>query len=240
MILTRYLALLCVVVSAVGLSPRFSSHVRHESRRALPASWTPLRRADSDLVLPLRIGLAQPNLDDIERMLLDVSHPDSPNYGNHWSAAKVAATFRASPEAVSTVTEWLAAEGIHSSRVRLTNAGNWLEADVTISEAEELLKTEYYLYGHGPSGAEHIACESAYHLPEHVSKHVDLVTPTLHFDVKVKRDRPSLKRSQTPSAKPGQPGFGPVSPKTTGTIKVCRQLSFSLPLLITVFTEHYR
>ncbi|KAF7800219.1 hypothetical protein EIP86_011466 [Pleurotus ostreatoroseus] len=220
MIPTRILALLCAVVSVAGLSPRFSPHVRHESRRALPASWTPLRRADSDLVLPLRIGLVQPQLDDIERMLLDVSDPESPNYGNHWSAAKIATTFRASPEAVNTVKEWLVTEGVHPSKIRLTSAGNWIEANVTISEAEDLLKTEYYLYGHELSGTEHVACGSAYHLPEHVSKHVDLVTPTLHFDVKVKRrSSDPAKRSLTPSVKPGQPGFGPVVPKTTGTIK---------------------
>lgn len=223
---TRSLTLLGLTVSAWGLSPRLSPHVRHESRRSLPNDWAPVRRAPSDVVLPLRIGLVQPNLDNIESFLLDVSHPDSPNYGNHWSAAKVASTFRPSAESVDTVKFWLNSGGIDLSRIRLSAGGNWLEANLTIAEAEELLKTEYYVYGHEPSGTEHIACGSAYHLPEHVSKHVDLITPTLHFDVKVKRDRSVLrKRSNGSSIKPGQPGFGgPVSPKTGGKIQVSQSL----------------
>ncbi|KAF7800223.1 hypothetical protein EIP86_011470 [Pleurotus ostreatoroseus] len=169
----------------------------------------------------MRIGLAQPGIDDIEAMLMDVSHPESPNYGKHWSAEKVAETFRPSPESVDTVREWLITEGIHPSRIRLSKGGNWIETDVSVSEAEDLLKTEYYLYGHGLSGSKHIGCNEAYHLPEHVAKHVELITPTLHFDVKFKRDRATFtKRSLTPVAKPGQPGFvSPVSPKTVGKIE---------------------
>lgn len=103
----------------------------------------------------------------------------------------------------------------------MTSGGNWLEANVTISEAEELLQTDYYVYSHEPSGTEHIACGTAYHLPEHVAKHVDLVTPTLHFDVRVKGDHSTFrKRAGTPNTKAGQPGLGPVSPMTTGSIQV--------------------
>ncbi|KAF7800220.1 hypothetical protein EIP86_011467 [Pleurotus ostreatoroseus] len=168
----------------------------------------------------MRIGLAQPNINDIEAMLMDVSHPNSPNYGKHWSAEKVAETFRASSESIDTVLEWLVTEGIHPSRTRLSKGGNWIEADVSVSEAEDLLKTKYYVYGHGPSGYRHIGCDEAYHLPEHVAEHVELVTPTLHFDVKFKRDRATFtKRSLGHTAKLGPPGFsGPVSPKTAGKI----------------------
>ena len=218
--LTRSLTLLSLAVAALSLPSALSPRVRHESRRSLPHDWAPQRRAAPNLILPLRIGLVQSNLDDIESLLLDVSHPESPNYGNHWSAAKVAETFRPSAEAVSTVKLWLVDEGIHPSRIRLSNGGNWIEANVSVSEAENLLQTEYYLYGHEPSGSKHIGCGSAYHVPEHVSKHVDLITPTLHFDTKYNRDGPAKFQKRQQIAKPGTPGFGPVSPKTTGTIKV--------------------
>ncbi|KAI0833697.1 subtilisin-like protein [Trametes gibbosa] len=197
--------------TAAALSPRVSPHVRHESRRSLPRGWTPVRRAERDSVIPLRIGLAQSNLETLEEYLLDVSHPESPNYGNHWTPAKVAQTFRPSPDAVDTVRSWLVGNGIHAARVRLNPSGGWLTANITVAEAEQLLATEYYVYEHEESGHKQVGCESAYHLPEHVAKHVELVTPTLHFDAKVK------KRSS--KIKVGNPGAGPVTPKTTGKIQ---------------------
>ena len=150
---------------------------------------------------------------------MDVSHPESPNYGAHWTAAKVAQTFRPSAESVQTVRAWLAQNGIAPERVRLNGSGGWLTADVTVAEAEALLGTEYHVYAH-EDGAESVGCDKAYHLPEHVSKHVDLVTPTVHFDAKVRREAPAaLEKRKIPNV--GAPGFGPVNPKTTGTIKVC-------------------
>ncbi|KAF7792186.1 hypothetical protein EIP86_003218 [Pleurotus ostreatoroseus] len=213
--LTRHLVLLAFAVTAWGLVPQLSPHVRHESRRSLPAEWFPVRRAEPDFVLPLRIGLIQPNLNDIESMLLDISHPDSPNYGNHWSAAKVAATFRAPEESVRTVKEWLTGQGVETANMRLSKAGNWIEADMSVAQAEALLKTEYHVYEHESTGTEHVACGSAYHLPEHVSKHVDLVTPTLHFDVKLRGRSGFVKRD----SKPGEAGLGPVPLKTGGKLE---------------------
>lgn len=219
--LTPAFAILALTYSCLA-APSVSELVRHESRRSLPLDWEPSYRAPADFVLPLRVALTQPNLDNIESLLLDVSHPESPNYGQHWSAAKVAEMFRPTSESISTVMEWLLSEGIDGSRIRLSKSGGWIEANVTVSEAELLLSTEYHVYNHGPTDTKHIACDSAYHLPEHVSKHVDIVTPTLHFDVKVKRGVEQGKRFDNNAVRPGDPGFGPVVPKTVGSIKVRR------------------
>ncbi|KAH9950626.1 subtilisin-like protein [Amylocystis lapponica] len=169
------------------LSPR----VVHESRSPVPG-WVPIRRAEPDALLPLRLGLAQSNLDKLDDFLLDVSHPASPNYAKHWSAAKVAETFRASTDTVDTVRTWLHDSGIDAPRVKLSPSGVWLSADVTIAEAERLLGTEYYVYQRD-DGDERVACSDKYHLPEHVSNHVELVTPTFNFDRAVGRRSPSRR-----------------------------------------------
>lgn len=218
MLLTQSFTLLALVFSALGAT--FSPHVRHETRSSIPAGWAPIQRAPSAMVVPLRVGLVQPNIESIEEYLMDVSHPESPNYGNHWSAAKVASTFRPSAASIDTVRNWLITEGIEPSRIKVSPAGSWIQVNVTIAEAEGLLKTEYHVYGHDSTGAEHIACHGGYHLPEHVSKHVELVTPTLHFDVNLKRNGPAPMVSK-PGLKPGEPGFsGPVLPITQGPIHV--------------------
>ncbi|EMD32917.1 hypothetical protein CERSUDRAFT_98929 [Gelatoporia subvermispora B] len=145
------------------------------------------RRAEPGALLPLRIALKQNNLDNLEEFLLDVSHPASPNYGKYWTPAKVAQSFRPSSEAVDTVRMWLIDSGLEPAKIALSPTGGWIHATVTVSEAESLLGTEYYVYHSKRGDEQHIACEGTYHLPEHVSKHVDIVTPTLHFDAKVKR-----------------------------------------------------
>ncbi|KAH9933251.1 subtilisin-like protein [Epithele typhae] len=174
----RVLVALALAASALAASPS-SPRVAHESRAAPPRGWAPAA-------------------------LLTVSHPSSPDYGAHWSPARVAETFRPTPEAAATVRAWLADAGVAGAR--LSRSGGWVEADVSVAEAEALLGTEYFVYRHA-DGREQLACEGRYHLPEDVAAHVDL--PVVH-----RRDKAS-KASQV-----GQPGFGPVSPKTTGTISV--------------------
>ncbi|KAI0370826.1 subtilisin-like protein [Pilatotrama ljubarskyi] len=176
-------------VASLALAARTPvRRVAHETRRSLPAGWTPVRRAEPDRVLPLSVGLVQNNLESLEAYLMDVSHPDSPNYSKHWTPAEVADAFRPSQEAVETVHMWLVEDGrIGADRIKLSKSGSWLLANVTAEEAEQLLGTEYYVYEHAEDGREHLACHQKYHVPEHVSKHVDLITPTLHFDTKVQR-----------------------------------------------------
>ncbi|KAI9066070.1 subtilisin-like protein [Trametes sanguinea] len=215
--------LLLAVVLGLTSTAAFASplvrRVAHERRNVAPRGWNPVRRADSDFVIPLRIGLSQSNMHSLEDFLLDVSHPESPNYGNHWSPAKVAETFKPSTESVSTVRGWLVDSGIGADRMRLNPSGAWLVANVTVAEAEELLGTTYYVYEHADTGHKQLGCEEAYHLPEHVSPHVELITPTLHFDAKVKRRSGVPVEKRSVKSKVGNPGSGPVSPKTTGTIK---------------------
>ncbi|KAF8963500.1 peptidase S8/S53 domain-containing protein [Flammula alnicola] len=188
-----------------------ASYVLHEKRSQIPAGWSFVRRYEASEVLPLRLGLRQSNMDRLEEMLMDVSHPESPNYGNHWSPAQVAKTFAPSKETVDTVRTWLVDAGFDESRMKVSPTKTWIQVNMTVEEAERLLQTEYNVYSHN-GGDQHVACDS-YHLPEHVSPHVEIVTPSIHFDAVLR------KRGGTsvPAKKIGLPGIG-ITPKTTGTI----------------------
>ncbi|KAJ7320853.1 subtilisin-like protein [Mycena albidolilacea] len=147
-----------------------------------PAGWSLHRRADPDALIPLKFSLAQSNLDKLETFLLDIADPRSPNYGQHWSPARVKETFRPSQETIETVRGWLTQDaGIHADKIRLTPSGDILQLDVTIAEAESLLRAEYYVYSDDEDGSVRVGCHDGYTLPDHVSKHVDLVWPTVHF-----------------------------------------------------------
>lgn len=169
--------------------PRASPHILHEEASPLQGVWSKFYRLHQDATLPVRIGLTQQNLHRAEEFINDVAHPASPNYGKHWSAHEVVEMFKPRRESVDAVMEWLEMEGIHPSRVRMTPSKTWLMFNATVREVEQMLKTEYHVYKHATTqGARHVACEK-YHVPEHLAEHIDIITPSVHFDSRIGQDR---------------------------------------------------
>ncbi|KAL1598497.1 hypothetical protein SLS59_006782 [Nothophoma quercina] len=177
----RVSSLLLLGLSGLSASSPLGSHVVHEKRHAAPIAWTKHSRAPKDTVLPVRIGLTQRNLEHSDRFLDDISDPDSPNFGKHWTAEQVANTFAPHPDASKTTLDWLQNSGIDPKRVKHSVGRNWVEFSATVAELEDLLKTEYHYYQHKASGGFRIACDE-YGLPQRVGKHVDFVMPTIQLD----------------------------------------------------------
>ncbi|CAK7236917.1 hypothetical protein SCUCBS95973_009771 [Sporothrix curviconia] len=193
-ILAAVLATLAVTEGAISPFSEFhkaslpgkqqrSRHVVHEVRApAAVHSWKKAARLHHETVLPVRIGLTQSNLHRAEEFLNDVSHPESPNYGRHWTPDQVADMFAPTQEAIDAVLAWVASEiGLAGDSVSLSRGRHWVQFSATVSQMETLLKTEYHVYQNADHGARHVACEQ-YHVPEHLREHIDLVMPTVHFD----------------------------------------------------------
>lgn len=161
--------------------PRSVRHVVHEEIPAARSTWQKSHRVHESSTLPVRIGLTQQNLHRAEEFIYDVSHPKSSNYGKHWSAHEVVEMFKPKKEAVDAVMEWLSMEGVHPSRVKLSASKTWLTFNATVREVEQMLKTKYHVYKHADSKGRHVACDK-YHVPEHLAEHIDIITPTVHFD----------------------------------------------------------
>ena len=86
------LAIVGGFVAQALAAPAPVPYTLHEKREVQKEKWT--RNLDvklnRDAVIPISIGLTQRNLENGYDMLMDVSHPESPNYGKHWSMQKVA------------------------------------------------------------------------------------------------------------------------------------------------------
>jgi tripeptidyl-peptidase I len=223
------LCLLASIVSTVFAAPAHSTHVVHERRAAEPdSSWTLTRHVESDRTLPLRIGLAQSNLHELEGLLTAVSDPASLTYGQHWSPEAVANHFAPSQESHDRVVAWLRGSGIEPQRLKLSPSRGWISVNATIGEVEDLLKTEYHVWTHssgveqfGPSRAglsslrcltdvRGLGCHS-YSVPDHLTEHIDMIKPTVHFNHRAPDHVASRKRS----GGLGKPGIG-TGPKTNG------------------------
>ena len=173
--------LLALLGSAVA-SPT-STHVIHEKRSFMPFGWWRHHKLQGHERIPVRIGLTQSNLDKGDGFLMELSHPESEKYGQHWSAKQVAETFAPSQESVDIVTDWLTSAGISPERLTRSQSLGWINFDASVDEAESLLKTKFHVYMH-KTGQPHIGCDG-YSVPGHVRPHVDFITPTVHFDQRV-------------------------------------------------------
>ncbi|KAI0833489.1 subtilisin-like protein [Trametes gibbosa] len=204
------LVIVAIIVAAIaGIpSPSLARHVLHERLHTLPPRWSLHRRADPDTTLPLSIALKQSNIDQLDDYLLDVADPHSPNYGQWWTPSRVVQTFRPSTQSRNAVRMWLEGDGIDAARVRMSRDQSYMLVNVSVAEAERLLATKYYVYQH-EDGSEDVGCHHGYHLPEHVREHVDLVTPTLHFEKVKLGAHARRKRSLSAAGKMKKPTGAP-------------------------------
>jgi tripeptidyl-peptidase-1 len=154
------------------LHVRNEGHVLHEKRNVIPDGWAHSHKLHRDTVLPMRIAMAQANMDKIEDYLMSVSDPNSPQWGQHWTSKQVAETFAPSDETVDTLRAWLASAGISADRISRSGSLGWLTFDAKVHEAEALLKTEYHMYEHD-TGARQVNCDK-YHVPAAVRQHIGM------------------------------------------------------------------
>jgi tripeptidyl-peptidase-1 len=87
------------------------------------------------------------------------SHPSSPNFGKHWTAAEVHSKFAPSADAVEAVRAWLVESGIEDDQIVHSDNKGWLALDIPASEAERLFNAEFYEHEHDMSESVRIGCD---------------------------------------------------------------------------------
>ena len=97
MSLAKSLVIACSVLAVLAapstlLSKRFEDHVVHEERTSLPHKWVERSNVlDKTRTIPVRINLVQNNMGEkAEELLMSVSHPESPKYGEHYGPHDIA------------------------------------------------------------------------------------------------------------------------------------------------------
>ncbi|ORY68570.1 peptidase S8/S53 domain-containing protein [Pseudomassariella vexata] len=197
--------------------------------------WTKRNKVGADVVLPMRIGLKQSNLDVGHDKLMDISNPTSPNYGKHMSDDEVVKLFAPQQTSVATVTEWLVMSGLSAERIGQSANKQWIQFDATAAEVEELLFADFYIWEH-VDGSHDLSTE-AYYIPTHVSEHIDYLTPGIRLRPREKtgknknRKRSSDFRDIVKPMITQLPAF-PNPNSTTCSIYVtadCTRVQYSIP-----------
>ncbi|KAG9240127.1 Pro-kumamolisin, activation domain-containing protein [Calycina marina] len=172
---TLLVAQLASFAAVCNAAPTPTPYTIHEKRSGSPRKWSRGERVERDSILPVRIGLTQNNLDDGYHHLMDVSHPDSPNFGKHWSKEEVADKFAPTAEAVQAVYDWLVNSGVEASTIVHSENKGWLAIDMPAWQAEEAFQAEYYEHVHA-TGNVRVGCDE-YSLPDSVKVHINYITP---------------------------------------------------------------
>jgi tripeptidyl-peptidase-1 len=98
----------------------------------------------------------------------------------------VAHTFAASQTTIQSIKTWLASNGVIKERVLLSSGRNWLRMNISIAEAESLLKAKYNVFGHNETGKRSVACDE-YSIPADLREHIDYITPTIQTSLMLKK-----------------------------------------------------
>ncbi|KAK3694162.1 peptidase S8/S53 domain-containing protein [Podospora appendiculata] len=216
--------------STTGNPPK----VVHERRDAVHREWKLVARASATAPLTLSIGLVQRNLERAEEFMKAVSHPDSDQYGQHWTAQKVVEVFSASDSAIADTKTWLLSEGVDAGRISTSAGRNWIKVASTVGEAATLLDATYGVY-ENDDGARIVACES-YSVPAAIKAHIDFITPTIQFDSGMASTRGSVNRRRdafapkTKKLPPHQhPGVDSLKNCSEVTTPACLRALYGIP-----------
>ncbi|KAI1630893.1 tripeptidyl-peptidase 1 precursor [Biscogniauxia mediterranea] len=143
----------------------------------VPRDWRRVGRAPANHVIDLQIGVKQGNFAALEKHLYEVSDPDHPRYGSHFSADEVKELVKPTDETLDLVHEWLGDNGIVPTAY--SSAKDWITVSLPVEAIEQLLDTEYHIYEHKEGGK--VARAPTWSLPAHLHERIDTIQPTNSF-----------------------------------------------------------
>ena len=128
-------------------------------------------RAEHDHLHQVVFIIKQKNMEELTRILHDVSDPQSSNYGQHWTREDVV-HFTSNPEARDAVVSYLNLNGV--TVLSETLGGEMIEAEATIMVLEKILDTKYFTFHqtHIDGRIREVIAAESYSIPLELDKHV--------------------------------------------------------------------
>ncbi|KAH9926610.1 family S53 protease-like protein [Epithele typhae] len=151
----------------------------HDVRSTAPTTFTSLGAAPADMVLTVKVQVAQNDIAGLEKALMDVSTPGNALYGQHLSKEELESYTAPKAESLDAVTAWLKENDIEASSA--SPAGDWLSFDVPVSKANEIFDADYTVFKH--TGGRELIRTLSYSVPEDLAAHIDVIHPSNTFAI---------------------------------------------------------
>ncbi|KAJ5153294.1 polynucleotide 3'-phosphatase [Penicillium canariense] len=148
-----------------------------EQLENVPDGWSKRNKPPSSTLMQFRLELGVPNIISLEKEVMDLSTPGHPKYGQHMKREQVEDLLRPFPTVSEQVFTWLYSHVFNDS-IKLY--GNWISFTASISQAEQLLNTQFFYYHHDASQTTLIRTLE-YSLPSEIHPHIHLIQPTTRF-----------------------------------------------------------
>lgn len=172
------------------------SHVFKEGIQEL-SSRTDLLKRDRiyrEYVHEVVFAIRQRNMDELTRLLHDVSNPMSSNYGQHWTREEVT-NFTSNPDAHEAVVSYLLSNGV--SHLSETLGGEYIKANAPIAVWEKMFNTEFFTFHqtHQNNRVQEVVRAVKYWIPRELDRYIDCVFYTIEMPI-VRRN--SLQQNNLP------------------------------------------
>ncbi|KAL0261685.1 Tripeptidyl-peptidase sed2 [Diplodia seriata] len=170
-IATVFAGLLSVATAANGLL--------FEKLSGVPESWTQVGSPDAAQKLRFMIAVKQPNHALFEQTLLDISTPDSANYGKHLKRDELKRMLRPEAQATDSIIAWLEASGIESEAIE--DDGEWINFVASVSQAEKMMDTKFNTYRSEIRTNIRKIRTLEYSIPAELHEFINMIQPTTRF-----------------------------------------------------------
>ncbi|KAJ6782676.1 hypothetical protein PWT90_02438 [Aphanocladium album] len=144
------------------------------------------------------IALKQNNVEKAEAILLDISDPDSPRYGQHLTSEEIVNLFAPEEKKIDHVKKWLVSSGVPGDSVQVSGSRGWIQFNTTAGQLGDMLQAEYHHYTARDSSEIEVGTD-AYSLPEDISSLVEFVHPATSLAGLHRRDKSTKFKAFTSS-----------------------------------------
>jgi tripeptidyl-peptidase-1 len=200
-----------------------------ESVYELPRGWRLMRPAEGTEDIRLRISLMQQNVDKLYDILMDVSTPSHPKYGQHLQGEEVFELLKPRKETSDAVISWLQDSNITS----IKDDSDWIMFSTNVKTANKLLETQFQWYLDEASNTE-VLRTMEYSIPKTLESHINFVQPTTRFG-SLKQFRTTVEEAPEMA---NEPQFG-TALSATG-IDVACNVSITPTCLREIYNIHYK
>lgn len=136
--------------------------------------WKIKERVEPNKILELTFAVKQRNVNQLEKLLREVSNPESINYGKYSTVNDITELVSPSRKSLSIVKGWLAKHGVQFCTETINR--DFLVCKMTRETAENLLTgSTFYYFEHDAYSKRIIRSPSRYYVPYTVSKYLDFV-----------------------------------------------------------------
>lgn len=129
------------IFALVGATPTRDCAYAVKEKINAPHGWVLHGQPAPHHTIELQIALPQPNFDELERHLYEVSDPAHHRYGQHLSKEEVEELVTPHPESLAAVNTWLGTFGLSEDEFIRSPAKDWISVKVPVSVAEKMMDT---------------------------------------------------------------------------------------------------